>query len=73
MSENSTPFYDKVMERARADGLPKDHPLVLAANAFHEASLGYYNAHPTVTPRQFLAKWASVRLLWHSHTGDPLV
>lgn len=65
MTEKS--LYDKMLERADKDGLPKDHELRTKAVAFKEAiesdGLG----------KKIFGPWARARRAWCEYTGEPLL
>lgn len=68
-----TELHERVKRRAEADGLPEDHPMIVAANKFTEAANGYYAEPQIVNIKQFMGCWARARRCWCEYTGEPLV
>jgi hypothetical protein len=69
----STELGDRMRRRAEADGLPADHELRRRAEAFDNATAGYYGEPQTITTQQFLGAWARARKAWCAYTGEPLI
>lgn len=63
----------RVLKTAENDGLPDDHPMVIAAKEFEAAAHGFFSEPKTVSVKKFLGKFAKARRLWCEYSGDPLV
>lgn len=63
----------RMTERADADGLPADHELRTKAQAFDEATHGFYGEPQTVPVKQFMGCYARARLAWCHYSGESLL
>lgn len=62
-----------MVARADADGLPDDHALRRLAQAFNEATEGFYGEPQTVDVKTFMGHWTRARRAWCDYTGEPLI
>lgn len=63
----------RITERADKDGLPADHDLRQKADAFEEATKGYFSDPQTVDVVKFMGLYAKVKLAWRDYSGEALV
>lgn len=70
---STTRLSDRMRARADADGLPADHDLRAAADAFDTAALGFYAQPQAVPVHKFFSYYARVRKVWRAYSGEPLV
>lgn len=70
----NTPLADAMVKYATAH---PDHPkaaeLCVKAQAFDDATTGYYGETQTHTAQQFLGAWARARRLLSEVSGEPLI
>lgn len=68
---NEPSLVDKL--RALAADHPRAAELNEKADAFEEATRGFYADPPTVDVKRFLGCWARARRLWCDCTGEALI
>jgi hypothetical protein len=72
-SIETTTLSDAMIAKADELNLPHHHNLRVLARQFNEAAKGFYEEHPTYTPKQLLGAWARARRAWCDFTGEPLI
>jgi hypothetical protein len=69
MKERPMVLYDEMLEIAKRDNLPSDHPIRIKATELKEMVEG----KETPTPKRLLGAWARARRAYCDYTGTPLV
>ena len=71
--ETATALAKKMRARADKDSLPEDHEMRTRANAFDEATKGFYGEPQTCDVKKFMGCWARARRVWCDYTGEALI
>lgn len=66
-----TDLSDKM--RTLATGHPRGSELIELADAFDQATAGFYGEPQTVDVKTFVGRWARARRVYSEVTGEPLV